>query len=73
MSDMTRVELASLAAAKQKLRKLTGEAERSGDPNMVHSAYKVGEFLGTALPQAWDAAEEKAPDCLPHYTGRDEG
>lgn len=65
MSDMTRVELSSLAAAKQKLRKLTVEAEQSGDSNMVHSAYKVGEFLGTALPDAWAASEEKAPDFPP--------
>ena len=65
MSDFTRVERPSLAAARQKLRKLTREIEEAGEHNMLHSVYKVGEFLGSALPDAWEAAEDKVPDFPP--------
>jgi hypothetical protein len=65
MSDFTRVRWTSLAAARRKCRKNVREAEASGDPNRIHTAYKLASFLADALPDAWDAVEDKMPDALP--------
>ena len=64
MSDFTRVNWEHLAAARRKCRKNVIEAERSGDSDRIHTAYKLASFLAAALPDAWDAVEEKAPDTV---------
>lgn len=64
MSATTRVDFDALKAAKSKLRTLTKKAEATGDPGMVHTAYKLGQFLNEALPNAWPLAE-KVPDSPP--------
>ena len=64
MSDFTRVNWDSLAAARSKCRKNVIEAERSGDSDRIHTAYKLSSFLADALPDAWTAVEEKVPDAL---------
>lgn len=56
MSDYTRVDWQSLRAARQKCRKITIEAERSGNGDLLHTAYKLGSFLSEALPDATLAA-----------------
>jgi hypothetical protein len=65
VADYTRVRWDSLRAARQKCRKNVIEAERSGDSDRIHTAYKLASFLREALPDAWDAVEEKVPDVLP--------
>ena len=65
MSDFTRVRWDILAAARRKCRKNVVEAERSGDSDRIHTAYKLASFLREALPDAWDAVEEKVPDAPP--------
>jgi hypothetical protein len=64
VSDYTRIRWDSLAAARRKCRKNVIEAERSGDSDRIHTAYKLSSFLAEALPDAWDAVEEKVPDAL---------
>lgn len=64
MSDFTRVRWDSLRAARRKCRKNVIEAERSGDQDRIHTAYKLAAFLAEALPDAWHAVEEKVPDTL---------
>lgn len=64
-SDFTRVRWDSLAAARRKCRKNVVEAERSGDSDRIHTAYKLASFLKEALPDAWAAVEVKAPDTIP--------
>lgn len=63
--DFTRVDWQMLAAARRKCRKNVIEAERSGDSDRIHTAYKLASFLRAALPDAWDAVEEKVPDAPP--------
>ena len=65
MNDYTRVDWQALRAARQKCRKITVEAEKSGNGDLVHTAYKLGQFLTDALPDAWQAAEDRAPDFPP--------
>lgn len=65
MSDMTRIRWDALAAARLKCRKNVIEAERSGDSDRIHTAYKLSSFLAEALPDAWDAVEERVPDVMP--------
>jgi len=65
VADYTRVDWQSLRAARQKCRKITVEAERSGNGDLVHTAYKLGQFLTDALPDAWPVAEDRAPDFVP--------
>jgi uncharacterized membrane protein len=64
MSDFTRVDWQALRAARQKCRKITREAERSGNGDLLHTAYQLGQFLSEALPDAWAAAEDRVPDCF---------
>lgn len=65
MSDFTRVRWDSLAAARRKCRKNVIEAERSGDSDRIHTAYKLASFLREALPDAWNAVEVRTPDTPP--------
>ncbi len=65
MTDYTRVDWPMLRAARRKCRKNVIEAERSGDSDRIHTAYKLASFLRGALPDAWGAAEEKVPDAMP--------
>jgi hypothetical protein len=65
MTDFTRVRWDALAAARRKCRKNVTEAERSGDSDRIHTAYKLASFLAEAFPDAWNAVEEKAPDAPP--------
>jgi hypothetical protein len=65
MSDFTRVRWDMLKAARLKCRQNVKEAERSGDSDRIHTAYKLSSFLRDAFPDAWDAAEEKVPDVVP--------
>lgn len=65
MTDFTRVRWDMLRAARRKCRKNVIEAERSGDSDRIHTAYKLASFLRDALPDAWDAAEVKVPDDPP--------
>lgn len=68
MSDYTRVRWDMLAAARRKCRKNVIEAERSGDSDRIHTAYKLSSFLAEALPDAWKAVEEAVPDTIPADT-----
>lgn len=65
MSDLTRVRWDALAEARRKCRKNVIEAERSGDSDRIHTAYKLASALHEALPDAWEAVGEKAPDVIP--------
>jgi hypothetical protein len=69
VSDYTRVDWESLAAARKKCRKNVIEAEQSGDSDRIHTAYKLASFLRDALPDAWDAVEETVPDSPPRVGG----
>jgi hypothetical protein len=62
MTDFTRVDWQALKAARQKCRKITVEAEKSGNGDLLHTAYKLGSFLSEALPDAWQAADDHVPD-----------
>lgn len=62
VADYTRVRWDSLASARRKCRKNVIEAERSGDSDRIHTAYKLSSFLAEALPDAWKAVEETVPD-----------
>ena len=64
MSDYTRVNWDSLKAARRKCRKNVVEAERSGDSDRIHTAYKLSSFLSEAFPDAWEAAEVSVPAAL---------
>lgn len=68
MTDYTRVDWSMLKAARKKCRKNVIEAERSGDSDRIHTAYKLSSFLRDALPDAWDAAEAVVPNALPEAT-----
>lgn len=70
MSDFTRVDWDMLKAARRKCRKNVIEAEASGDSDRIHTAYKLASFLRAALPDAWDAAEEKPPAVVPEQDER---
>jgi hypothetical protein len=65
VADFTRVRWDSLRAARSKCRKNVIEAERSGDSDRIHTAYKLSSFLAEALPDAWKAVEERTPDVIP--------
>jgi len=67
VSDDLPVDLADLAAAKRKLRRLTADAER-GIPNL-HAAYKAQQFLADALGEAWATCDLRPPD-FPDGTSR---
>ena len=68
MPDTIRVDHDSLRAAKLKYRTLVRQLE-AGDrtpSDMLHPAYKLGQFLTEALGVAWAAADlrvEEAPDA----------
>lgn len=62
MPDYTRVDWYMLRAARKKCRKNVIEAERSGDSDRIHTAYKLSSFLAEAFPDAWAAAEVAVPD-----------
>lgn len=68
MADFTRVRWDSLRAARAKCRKNIKEAERSGDSDRIHTAYKLSSFLSEAFPDAWGAADEAVPDAPPEVT-----
>ena len=65
--DMTRVDWESLRAARGKMRTLIRQLEEGTRPHndSLHPAYKLSTFLADALPDAWDAAEVRAPDGIP--------
>lgn len=65
MADFTRVRWNALSEARRKCRKNVIEAERSGDSDRIHTAYKLASALAEALPDAWKAVEEKVPDVIP--------
>jgi hypothetical protein len=67
VSDYTRVDWQALNGARKKLRQLTIQLEKGERPadDMLHPAWKLQQFLREALPDAWDAAEDKAPDFPP--------
>jgi hypothetical protein len=65
VADFTRVRWDALKAARLKCRQNVREAEASGDSDRIHTAYKLASFLREALPDAWDAAEERVPDAIP--------
>lgn len=60
--DYIRVDWKKLRAARAKCRQNVIEAERSGDQDRIHTAYKLSSFLSEALPVSWDAVEETVPD-----------
>lgn len=68
MADYTRVRWDMLRAARLKCRQNVREAQRSGDSDRIHTAYKLSSFLADALPDAWSAAEVKVPDVPPEQT-----
>lgn len=64
--DTIRVDFDYLGDARKKYRKLVREIEQ-GRPHadMLHTAYKLGQFLDTATNGAWSASEARTPDTLP--------
>lgn len=67
MSDTVRVDWESLRAARLKYRTLVRQLEEGKRPHddILHPAYKLGQFLDEALYGAFAAADERAPDTLP--------
>lgn len=65
--DTIRVDHDSLRAAKQKYRTLVVQLEKGqrSPSDMLHPAYKLGQFLEDALGVAWREAETRAPDTPP--------
>lgn len=59
MPDMTRMDFEALKAAKAKYRTLIRQLEEGKRPHddLLHPAYKLGQFLNEALPQAWSVAD----------------
>jgi hypothetical protein len=59
--EQLKVDMTSLKAAKLKYRKLVVEVEglEGGTPrdNLLHTAYKLGDFLYSALPE-WGCIDE---------------
>lgn len=64
MSDFTRVDWESLRAARAKMRTVIVQLEEGKRPHddILHPAYKLSQFLADALPDAWEAVEDRAPD-----------
>lgn len=67
MADSTRIDWQALGAARKKMRTVIRQLEGNKRPHddILHSAYKLSQFLSEALPDAWDAVEEEAPDFPP--------
>lgn len=67
MPDTIKVDHDYLRAARQKYRKLVVQLEEGKRPHddILHPAYKLGQFLESALGAAWRDAELRAPDALP--------
>ena len=64
MSDRTRVDYESLRAARLKYRQLVRQIEEGKRPHndLLHPAYKLGQFLDEALYGAFRAMDDRAPD-----------
>lgn len=67
MTDRIRVDLADLGDARRKYRQLVREIEqgKGHQTHLLHSAYKLGQFLDEAMFGAFSASEERAPDYPP--------
>ena len=68
MADWTRVDYESLKAARLKYRAAVVQAERQPGQPLVHTLYKLGQFLDEALYGAFRASENEAPDFPPTTT-----
>lgn len=64
--DTIPVDHESLRAAKQKYRTLVKQLEEGKRPanDMIHPAYKLGQFLEEALGTAWRDADTRIPDTF---------
>lgn len=64
--DTIPVDHESLRAAKQKYRTLVKQLEEGKRPanDMIHPAYKLGQFLTDALGTAWTDADTRVPDTF---------
>lgn len=65
--DTVRVDHESLRAAKMKYRTLVVQLEQGKRTHndILHPAYKLGQFLTEALGVAWTHADERVPDTPP--------
>lgn len=61
------IDLASLKAARAKIRQATAAAE--GDRADLHSLYKAGQFLRDAVGERAWLATEPIPDAIPEWMG----
>jgi hypothetical protein len=58
--DTIKIDHESLRAAKQKYRMVVIQLEERRHPDdVLHPAYKLGQFLTEALGSAWADADEK--------------
>lgn len=64
--DTVPVDHDSLRAARQKYRTLVVQLEKGerSPSDMLHPAYKLGQFLTDALGPAWTEAETRTPDTF---------
>lgn len=67
MADFVKVDHESLRAAHQKYRRVVIQLEEGRRPHndILHPAYKLGQFLSEALGVAWTEAETRVPDAPP--------
>lgn len=61
-NDYTRIDYQSMKAARQKYRAAVVKAEKQPGQPLVHTLYKLGQFLDEATYGAFRASEEQAPD-----------
>lgn len=64
--DTIPVNHESLRAAKHKYRTLVKQLEegKRSSNDMIHPAYKLGQFLTEALGAAWTDADTRVPDTF---------
>lgn len=67
MPDTIRVDFESLRAARRKYRTLVRQIEEGKRPHsdLIHPAYKLGQFLNEALYGAFSAVDASVPDAPP--------
>jgi hypothetical protein len=62
--EHVKVDVESLRAARMKYRRVVRQLEEGKRPHddILHPAYKLGQFLDDALGPIWRAMDERAPD-----------
>lgn len=64
MPDTIRIDWEYMRDARRKYRQLVREIEqgKGHQTHLLHSAYKLGSFLDTAMNGAFSASEDRTPD-----------